>query len=178
MKRLYLWVFLCNTAQAVTGQGSLQFPFLGQPIERFKDSLICKDAGNEDRPYSKALNCRSYLVQSSATKVDYGPIRFYGVIVFPDSSGVIRSLSQYKTYLNDSSMSRPKDDFRALTNHFNNFFESKGSRSTEKSLYSVDEVCTWKKDGIRIVLRWTSFKRRKNVRVDAIFDLYIEEEKK
>lgn len=179
MKLVCCLVILCYTAVPVTGQqGPMQFPFLGRPIELFKDSLICKDALKLDKPYSKELKCMSYMVTHPGAVYRYGRTEFPVVVVFPDSSDVIRSFSHFKSYLKDSVVSDPGDDFRALRDHFNRRFNSEGVRSKVRNLYNKDEIITWKIERIKVILRWSSIKNRKNVRLDSILDLYIEEDKK
>lgn len=174
---VFIFVLACQVFVVKGQQVDAGFPFLGRAAELFKDSLICKDAHLFDKPYSKELKCMSYLVTPSARIYSYGSIAFNDVLVFPDSAGVIRSISHYRSYLKDSVSSSQWDDVRALRAHFNRLFNMESRLTREKSAYDKSEISIWKKERFKVVLQWTSIKKRKNVRLDAILSLYIEEEK-
>lgn len=178
MKSIIFFLLLgYSVAHAQQRPGKLQFPFLGHPLAEFKDSLICKDALKPDQPYSSGLKCPSYMISPSAAVYRYGSIQFPVVFVFPDSTEVIRSLSHFKSYLKDSIVSSPKDDIRALSDHFNRLYNMEGSKTKIKNDYEDSQITTWKKEGVRITVRWSKIQKRKNVRLESVLELYIEEEK-
>lgn len=178
MKRIIIFLFLSySVAHAQETPGTLRFPFLGHPVTEFKDSLLCKDAHKLDKPYSPELNCMSYMVTPSTAMYRYGSNGFPFVIIFPDSSGVIRSFAHFRSYLKDSIVSSPRDDIKALCDHFNRLYNMEGSKTKIKNAYEDSQITTWKKEGVKITLRWSKIQKRKNVRLQSTLDLYIEEEK-
>lgn len=178
MKRIILLLFVVNSVvHAQKPQSVLKFPFLGHPVAEFKDSLLCKDAHIFDKPHSPESKCMSYMVTPSTAVYRYGGIGFPFVIIFPDSTGVIRSFVHMRSYLKDSIVSGPKDDIRALCDHFNRLCNMKGSKTKIKNAYEDSQSTTWKKEGVKITIRWSKVQKRKNVRLESTLDLYIEEEK-
>lgn len=179
MKRIIIFLFLgYSVTHAQEAPGTWRLPFLGHPVAEFKDSLLCKDALKLDKPYSPSLKCPSYMVTPSTTVYRYGSIEFRVVFVFPDDSGIIRSFSHFRSYWKDSIVSGPKEDFRALCDHFNRLYNMEGSKTKIKNAYEDSQSTTWKKEGVKITVRRSKFQKRKDQRLESVLDLYFEEDKK
>lgn len=163
-----------TTAISADDTATLKFPFIGLSVIPFADSLFCKDYSHTDEPYKKQPGCKSYLLTDASANYRYGNVMFNMVVLFPAEDKTIIGISHFKSKLRDDPANEDLEkDTRLLTAYFNEVFEAKGVSKKEKVGISKREEITWKKNGIRLVVTLSSFKRDKKRNVLAILSLDI-----
>ena len=175
MLRFFAFVIACCSSLMLQAQAGPVFPFLGQPVAAFRDSILCKDALHLDQRYDEYPACKSFLITPSTVLYRYGAMEFQSVLLFPAESGKVTSFSHMKSYLENDTGRTVKQDQALLKNYFSSYYGAPEIKRVQTD-YTDDRSMIWKKDGIKIILMTNRIMKRMNVRLRHLLQLHIEME--
>jgi hypothetical protein len=137
-------------------------PFLGQPIEKFKDSIICVDASRFNKTYENSPGCMSFrLISADTLLYGFGNIKFTTVILSPDSTGLITYISYLTGGNTDIVIEETEKGFSELSALFKSRFAGKPKKEYEDSEYQFTRRLTWQTNPGKLILSLTSVKKNK-----------------
>jgi hypothetical protein len=157
-------VVLILTCRCVVSAQSLpfDFPFLGQPVERFKDSIICMDANRLNQTYEKSKGCMSFrLVSNGKELYGFGDLRFQTIIISPDSTGLVNYIAYFISGNTDKIIEETETGFAELSVLFKSKFPNKAKREIENSEYNFTRRLTWQTGSSKLILSHTTAKKNK-----------------
>jgi hypothetical protein len=174
MKFFLIAAIMIAPAVARTQLQQFDIPFLGQPIEKFKDSIICADASRFNKTYENSPGCMSFRLLSADTLLyGFGNIKFATVILSPDSTGRINHISYFTVGNTDIIIEETEKGFSELSALFKSRFPVKAKKTYESSEYEFTRRLTWQINPGKLILSHTSFKKNKKRKKVSILNVDV-----
>ena len=178
---LFSFPSFCQTFQNISSNNSRIFEVfsIGDSIQKFNNLLSCGTHSDdlEIVDLRGRLNCRvfSYL-PAIKNPVDAGGVKFYSVLLFPDSLKFITAIAFNKTYLNTNTSINPriiaKKDYSALEEFISSSLQLKGKKYKEHHKKGEFSGLIWLKDGTKYLLRkYDLAKRKKKISQILTFEI-------
>lgn len=102
--------------------------YIGDPIFKFKDSVVCHEAYLAQEPFSDTAKCQAYRFIPDQ-KV--GPTKFNSVLILLDTAKKVNSTMYYIQYDGKNQKAKAKSldkDFADLARFFDAFFPAPGQK--------------------------------------------------
>lgn len=138
--------------------------FLYEPINQYKDQLICNEHGKGKDHYSDTSTCRNYqYIRAKKDPLRFSNVYFTEVEFEYNVKKVINNVMYIKSYLTTDSFLTEKQldvDYLSLYDYFIACFKKKGTKKIYTGNYFTDKTLTWEFSDIRYILDRTDGKTR------------------